>query len=49
MKDSVVTRGPRKMAIGAKWKKMFYEGDDGKKYKTFLEDWKRIMKYFRND
>lgn len=37
------------MAIGTKWKKIFYEGDGGKKYKNFLKSWKGIMKYFRKD
>lgn len=30
-------------------KKISYEGDGGKKYKTFPRVWKGVMKYFRKD
>lgn len=39
--------GPRKMEIGTKWKKIFYEGEGGKRYEKILKRWKGVKKNFR--
>lgn len=36
-----------KMAIVTKWKKVFYEGDGGKRYEKVLKGWKWVKKYLR--
>lgn len=45
--ERVFRTGPRKMAMGTEWKKMFYEGGGGKRSDKILKGWKGVKKYFR--